>query len=470
MIMSNQVKQFDTIVVGAGIAGLGVAALLQRAGQNVLLVDRYEQVGGRMQSWVYKDEWILDVGLHAVELGEFGGCNKLIEKVGKKMVWGDQYCEKMFVYNSEDKEWRDVSTKLGTSKASIKEYFRVMTIIQNLTDEEIEPWDGRSLQQWFNENVNDEIVEEIIANTAMLCTTVLETQDMSAGECLWIMRENMRYANPGNILRSSYPEGGMQCMMDALKDAFLEAGGTLYLNTPVQEILFEGSKVSGVAIGRKVGPYQEDWDLTEREIIATDRVVCALPLWDLGKVMPLDGRRSPLPEWWLKRIKDIRWETTGLIGYMVGLSEPLFDDVEFRTSLKLKRTGTPFQGYAPSNHVKGIAPEGKMIIHSDIVVEIDQIEDTFEMNRLLEEMWEEMVTDMWPGMEDKVEWKLPYKCIGCDGLARKPMQTGKYKPDVKAPEVEGLYFAGDTYRGRGIGLNSAANSSMLCAETVLQDR
>ncbi len=468
--MNSAEKRFDTIVVGAGIAGLGVAGLLQRAGQNVLLVDRYGQVGGRMQSWTYKDEWVLDVGLHAVEMGAFGGGNRLIEKVGRKVKWGEKYCEKMIIYSPEDKQWRDLGARLGKTKTGIQEYFRVMKIIQDIADEELDSWDNRSLKDWFRENVRHEIVEEMIANAGMLCTTVLETEEMSAGECLWIMRENMRHAKPGNIIRSSYPEGGMQGMMDPLKDAFVEAGGTLYLNSPVEEILFDGTKAVGVAIGRNVSPYQDAWNQPEREVVGADRVVCALPLWDLGNVLPLDSVESPLPEWWVKRIKDIRMETTGLIGYMIGLSEPLFDDVEFRTALKLKRTGTPFQGYAPSNHMKGIAPEGKMIIHSDIVVEIDQIRDRFELNRLLEAMWEEMVTDMWPGMEEKVEWRIPYKCIGCDGLARKPMQTGKFKPDVKAPEIEGLYFAGDTYRGRGIGINAAANSAMLCAETILQGR
>lgn len=467
--MEREEKRFDTIVVGAGIAGLGVAALLQQAGQKVLLVDRYKQVGGRMQSWTYKKEWILDIGLHAVEMGEFGGGNKLIESVGKKVKWGEKYCEKMIIYNPEDKQWRDLGVKLAKTKDGIKEYFRVMAIIQNMTDEELEPWDGRSLKDWFKENVRDAVVEEMIANAGMLCTTVLETEEMSAGECLWIMRENMRYAKPGNIIRSSYSEGGMQGMMDPIKDAFLEAGGTLYLNSPVEEILFEGTKAIGVALGRNVSPFPATWNQPEREIIKADRVVCALPLWDLEKVLPLDDTSSPLPKWWVRRIKDIRMQTTGLMGYMIGLSAPIFDDVEFRTALKLKRTGTPFQGYAPSNHVKGIAPEGKQIIHCDIVVTIPQLQDAFETNRLLDAMWEEMITDMWPEMADKVEWRIPYKCLGCDGLARRPMQTGKYKPDVRAPEMEGLYFAGDTYRGRGIGINAAANSAMLCAETILKN-
>ena len=45
--------------------------------------------------------------------------------------------------------------------------------------------------------------------------------------------------------------------------------------------------------------------------------------------------------------------------------------------------------------------------------------------------------------------------------------TGRYRPPVCLAEVPGLYFAGDCYTGRGIGMNSAANSAMICAEKIL---
>jgi hypothetical protein len=99
------------------------------------------------------------------------------------------------------------------------------------------------------------------------------------------------------------------------------------------------------------------------------------------------------------------------------------------------------------------------------VVEIGQIFDEFELNRLLALMWKD-IQEMFPGIDEKVEWKFTYKCVGCDGLARKPGQVGAFKPDVVAPGVGGLYFAGDTYRGRGLALNGAALSGMLCAEAV----
>jgi hypothetical protein len=45
--------------------------------------------------------------------------------------------------------------------------------------------------------------------------------------------------------------------------------------------------------------------------------------------------------------------------------------------------------------------------------------------------------------------------------------VGIFRPDYKAPFMEGLYFAGDTVRGRGVGMDFAARSGVRCAEKVL---
>ena len=47
--------------------------------------------------------------------------------------------------------------------------------------------------------------------------------------------------------------------------------------------------------------------------------------------------------------------------------------------------------------------------------------------------------------------------------------TGKSRPPVHLPEVPGLYFAGDCCTGRGVGMNSAANSAMICADAILSN-
>jgi prolycopene isomerase len=252
------------------------------------------------------------------------------------------------------------------------------------------------------------------------------------------------------------------------REAFEEAGGTLMLNTEVDSVQFHGNKVKGVAVKKKsLSPYTGWFYMDDLDLIEAPVVICALPLWSLDGVLDTNPDTAVLPEWWLKRYEDLKYETTVLIGYTIALTEPVYDKANFLSALELDHTGMPFQAFVPSAYDPGVAPEGKSLMQTDCAVEVDQIFDKFELERLLDSMWTD-IGEMFPGIDEKVEWKFAYKCIGCDGLARKPGQVGAFKPDVVAPGVEGLYFAGDTYRGRGLALNSAALSGKNCAEKVLE--
>ena len=68
----NTLKQnnfYDVIVIGAGVSGLACAQKLQQAGQNVLVLEAKERIGGRIHSVQYQQN-ILDLGaswIHGIE-------------------------------------------------------------------------------------------------------------------------------------------------------------------------------------------------------------------------------------------------------------------------------------------------------------------------------------------------------------------------------------------------------------------
>jgi flavin-dependent dehydrogenase len=96
--------RYDLIVVGAGIAGLGVAAILAKeADQKVLVIDQFATVGGRLMS--YKDApekgWIVDTGLHLIELRERSSSNELNRRVGKKVEWAP-FSKTVDIWNGQE--------------------------------------------------------------------------------------------------------------------------------------------------------------------------------------------------------------------------------------------------------------------------------------------------------------------------------------------------------------------------------
>ena len=456
-------KKYDAIVVGAGIAGLGVSALLARAGVRTLCVEKDPQAGGRLQGFDIEGGWRVDIGLHLAELGDASSSDELVRAAGGEIEWA-RFSDTVAIYRGG--RWQTLEEMIIASPEDIDEIKRLMKLIAAMGDGDIEAEDLASWQEWLDRNTSSPVARELFCVNGMIMTTVPDPLEMSAGETLYIARDNLRKKH--TFLTAAYPVGGMMGIIAPLRDAFVEAGGTLMLGAEVDSVLFDGSRARGVNLKRRSrSPYPRWFYMDDLGAIEAPVVVCALPLWSLEEILDLNPDTSALPDWWIKRYEDLKLETTGLIGYTIALKEPVYEKPNFLSALCLDNTGTPFQGFVPSAFDPGVAPEGKSLMQTDCVVEVGQIFDKFELERLLALMWKD-IQEMFPGIEGKVEWMFPYKCIGCDGLARKPGQVGNFKPDVIAPGVEGLYFAGDTYRGRGLALNGAALSGLLCAEKILE--
>lgn len=108
----------DAIVIGSGIGGLGVAALLGlRAGRRVLVLERHGIAGGFTHTFK-REDWDWDVGLHYV--GEVhrpqSGLRRLFDELsGGRLQWqamGDVYDTvvvdgRRFEYVTGRRAWRD---------------------------------------------------------------------------------------------------------------------------------------------------------------------------------------------------------------------------------------------------------------------------------------------------------------------------------------------------------------------------
>jgi len=461
-------NSYDVIVVGAGIAGLGVGAILAKEGrQKVLLLDRFPKFGGRMMSYDgYPGKgWRVEIGLHMVELGEKSSCNALNNRVGKTVQWAP-FSDTVDIWNGE--KFVSVAELVPMTKEDKIAFRDLMQKIAMLQDAEIEAWDNRSLEEWLMENVPQAPVRELFTDLGMIMTTIPHAIDMAAGEVLYIARDNLLKTR--HALQASYPIEGMEGITRGLVEVIRENGGEIKLNCDVQEVVIENKRAVGVRIPAKRHIYEEEYRIFETETIRADRVVCALPIYKLSNILDFNPASSPLPRWWVKRITDIQHEVTGLIGFMLGLSEPIVDPKRkcFMSALKTKHAGFPFQGFPASNFSPDVAPPGKQVVHTDMVVEHAEASDKFLRERLLAAHWEDL-KDMFPGIENKVEWKFPYYVDGCDGLARQPGLVGNYKPGLIAPGIPNLYFAGDTYQGRGLAINGAALSGMKCADLILKE-
>jgi len=461
-------ERVDVVIVGAGIAGLGVGAILAKeARQKVVVLDRFQRPGGRLMSYPDTPEpgWQMDTGLHFIELGAESAVNDLNRRVGSRVSWAPFSDDVEFWDGQRFVSLADMIPLEGADRMAFRE---LMETIAGLTDPEIEAWDDRSLEEWLAENVASLPIRRIVTAIGMIMTTIPESIDMAAGEVLHIARQNLLKTR--RLLSASYPLDGMAGLTRGLASCIEACGGSVRLGCDVQEILFQDGRAAGVHVPSASHPYGAQYRIAATTTIHAERVVCALPIYHLHRIIDFNPATSVLPRWWIRRIEAIREEITGLVGFMIGLSGPVVDPGRrcFYTALKTPHAGLPFQAFAASNYTPRVAPEGCQLLQTDIVCEHPVAADPFERRRLLVRMWRDLC-EMFPGIEEKTAWKIPYFVDGCDGLARKPGLVGRFKPPLKAPGVSNLFFAGDTYMGRGLAANGAALSAMACADLILDD-
>jgi phytoene dehydrogenase-like protein len=321
-----------------------------------------------------------------------------------------------------------------------------------MSDAEIDKLDSVSLTDYIKKNVTSPRIAEYLQVTGMVQSTLTDADEISMGELIYIYREDMKHRSAGNNLGNArMPVGGIGVMTGAQADSFTKLGGTARYGLPVVSV--ELSKASF-----KVKTADGEFD--------APRVVMALPIWQMTGL--ISDPSGILPAGWLDRMKGLHDKTSCSMGFTMGLSKPLFDGPVYLSAWRVPGLGLPLQILGHTNFDSTIAPPGHMIAFIGTPCTPVQARDPKFREASLAKFWD-VLHVMFPGFEETVVWKFDGFYVGIDGLARSPGLTGKLRPPVFMAEVPGLYFAGDCYTGRGVGMNAASNSAMLCAEKVLAD-
>ncbi|MGD0854651.1 MAG: FAD-dependent oxidoreductase [Dehalococcoidia bacterium] len=441
--------EYDVIVVGAGIAGLGVAGLLQRKGLKTLVLEKSKTPGGRAKTRDLPGGWRLDSGTHCVDNGDKSAVADLLRKVGKEIAW-TRTIEGMMVYDKG--KWLHSADYFNMSDEENKEVAALVTSFVTMPDAEIDRLDKVSLADFMKEKVTSPKIVEYFNIMGMVQSTLSNPEIISMGEFVSIYREEFIRGGGDGMGNVRMPLGGIGMMTMAQADAAAEAGVKFEYKTSVKKVI--ASKSGMIKVVTETGEY------------AAPRVVMALPIWEMVKLFSDDDKA--LPKGWLQHMRTLVDETSASIGFTIAGKKALFTEPVYLSAWDIPGVGLPLQVFIQTNFDNTIAPPGHMIAFIGACCTPKQARDEQFCKEVTAKFWETL-QKMFPGLEESVLIKYDASMVGIDGLGRSPGLTGKYRPPVFMKEVPGLYFAGDCYTGRGVGMNAAANSAMLCAEKVLSD-
>ncbi len=451
-------SRHDVVIIGAGAAGLSAGALLAKEGKSVLIVEASPWLGGRGVA-VPDEGFKINLGGHLVE-DSGSGITKVFEHVGKELIHGASSSD-MVIWDHEKSRWGSIREQYSADKSELK---KLIQIVVETPYEEFDEWDDRTLREWMLQYTKHEGVIALWEFITVLEAITENWWDHSASDNLYMRK--MHYSEKGIGGYSFWPGQGWDGMFNDLRDAVVENGGEIRLNTRASRVVIENGGVLGLAVEE---PHVIPNEIFEEELLETDCVISTLPVWNVLRVVPEDD----LPDWYTAQIKHlarIEFRATWL-GVYFATKEPIhaLDPRELATWLhtpNLPHAGFFFNMTAMD---PSVAPDGSYLYVGGLDIPGAKVRDVKWMLRT-QEQFEKDLAIMYPGL-GQAYWRRRHLVHEPGlGVIQKPNLVGKFRPHWRAPNVDGLYFASDTFRSRGIGVDRAARAGVTVAEDILGRR
>ena len=300
-------EKLDAIIIGSGIGGLSVAAILTRAGKRVLVLEQHPfgKVGGCSQTHM-DTGYEFDAGIHYV--GEMNEDNPSISKIlldqitDCKIKWNplsDNYDtvhiantsgQKSFdIYSNPARFMRHLISQFPDEEQAIKQYFKMVKdvrsgvmmfglvkllpqwLVKLLCWTRLIYWTKffalgeLSLQEVLNKLTNNEVLKTVLAYNFGSYGTIPRDTSFAMHALL-----SDHFAHGGY-----YPEGGGSEIAYHIIPVIEKGGGRVLVNSNVTNILFDddGKKVTGVIVEHGKGKTKTRSNIRAPIVISNARII-----------------------------------------------------------------------------------------------------------------------------------------------------------------------------------------------------
>lgn len=448
------------VILGAGVGGLAAGALLARKGASVTVLETHPFVGGRCSSYT-KEGFICDFGVHMFSLGENGPHGEVNRRVSAGLTWitREPSCRVMGVADFDfPLNILPLSRRARLAfdlRIRPRNLLSVRKLITDFLAGDLYAENDRvRLVDLVSAYTRDEKAHLFINCLCQLYFAIDYTQ-ASAGEFMYCFSKMFRQKSFG------YPKGGCRSIPLLFAAALERSGGRILTSTPVNRIVVEKGRATGVKTDCEFFPA----DL----VISSAGLARTMDLADPGAFPPEDRRRAHR-----------MLLSNPYITIKYALKKPVIPHpVVFvmprckpEKAFEYTRTGTlPEDPYifmpVPSNMDESLAPPGKQLVIAGTAA--PRRASTKLCNEILDKV-DKRVKELFPGLAEQLLWsarnvrsdvtKLTGHPAGeAIGLAQTPDQVGRLRP-AHETSVQGLYLVGADAGARGIGTEMASLSAL----------
>jgi prolycopene isomerase len=369
-----QRDRYDTVVIGAGVGGLVAGALLARAGQSVLAVERHDRPGGYAHAF-RRGGRNFDSAVHLVGgAGPGGPIDRLLRALGVRERCDFVPIRPLYRARYPGFEIEAPSGTEAFARAHAERFPEHEKAVRRFLDaclgvqRELSMLEGTARERpradqlpWLRRyrratlaRVLEELVPDAGLRSALATLWPYVGLPPSRLSFLYYATTLLSYVEEG----AYYARGTFQRLADALADALRAGGGELLLRCPVRSIEVEGGRVRGVV-------------LEHGQRIRADRVVSNV---DARQTLLELAAGADLPERYRARLEAGERSMSAFVIYAAGRFDPraaglvhetfCFEELDPEQSALGSARGRPrwFTATCPTLADPGLAPEGEHLV------------------------------------------------------------------------------------------------------------
>lgn len=448
-------SQYDVIVIGSGIGGTAIGALLAHRGRTVLMLDKNKTIGGRCTSYD-KDGFTIDLGVHLFGVGDRGSLGEVCRRVSRPdaIAWLP-IKNPVLRYKDEVKRYSRRTMQEMVPEDEMENLGALFMSLFALEQDALEQLWYTPLSEWVNQFSTHPMVHAFIE---MICGQYfcVRAHQASTTEFIRCFKEVVMARS------SAYPKGGCIAIPQAYASVIMDNGGHVALKTPVRKILVEKNKAMGVELA--------DGTRIKGNIVISNA--------DIRETVNTLVGPEHFPEDYVDRVSRLTY-TMHVLALKVALEEKVTDDQlmlylpydyeeAFRIGQRTLESGEVPERLggmitSPTNYDPSIAPEGRQLIFFGTACLPNQDWG----------IWEKSLTDsffhVYPQARDKVLWSrldTPDLVEAYAGEGGNVIGAGQTVEQIherrisQVTPVENLFLCSAEAGGHGIGTELAAASAL----------
>ncbi|MFX1444982.1 MAG: phytoene desaturase family protein [Promethearchaeota archaeon] len=454
---------FDAIIIGSGVGGTGIGALLASEGLKILLIEKNDIIGGRCSTYS-KEGFKLDVGIHSFGRTSKGPLGKILNMIEM------QHAVEWVLARNPGPRWyhkgqfwafpRELKNFVPDSDFSI-----IMKLFRDvLRIKDTQKFDNISVKSWLSEYTDNNLIHSFISIFSSIYL-VTPYYLASAGEFIRCL------SSLSKDLSLGYPKGGCIAIPLAFTEGIKKDGGVVKINVSAEKIVVKHEKVQGV-------------ELNNGQFVSSRIVISNAGIRET--VNKLVGR-DYFEKKFLEYIDNLKYSMSA-VTFKMALKRPITEykvislfnledhESKFRSILKGNvPNDVDLFIPVPSNYDSNLAPKGKQLIMAGTAVSPEDFEKHKEKwiknsMKSLEMVFPELSENLlWMDITSPKDIDLLAGKEGTVvGIAQSVGQVGSHRPSSIVP-IEGLYLVGGDAGGWGIGTELAAQSAIDCAEIILSN-